>query len=158
MQSPHRRDVLLAAGATLGGVGLAGCSDLLGENGEFALTEVAFAAESPTGVGEFDPQPDATYAAGDPVWVYVEVANPPTDDDGTATLSYTYAVTAPDGEAWEPHEREETWEDAANVDVMVAQEFETFEDDPSGEYVLEVQVDAQATDEHREETVSFFLE
>lgn len=76
MVSTSRRRALATCGALLVPT-LSGCSDGGVENpaerGPLSIGEFAFAASEPSGYGEYEPQPDATYRRGDSLWVYVEL-------------------------------------------------------------------------------------
>lgn len=82
-----RRRLLVGGSALLVG-GLAGCTNQdadedPSERGPLSVADFAFAAEEPTGYGEYTEQPDATYARGETLWLYVELdglAGEPVDD------------------------------------------------------------------------------
>lgn len=153
---PTRRAVIVGGGVAIGTVALAGC--LSDDDVEFSFEDVALIEGEPAGVGEYTEQPDATYGLGDDVWIYVEVVGAPTDDDGTARLEYTFETETPDGEEWEPVEREEEWSDADGDLLMIGQSIETFEDDEPGDYDLTIIVDDQVDGERLTTTETFTLE
>lgn len=69
---------LLAGGTAAIAAGLAGCNGQAdeedpSERGPLSIATFAFAAEQPTGYGEYEEQPDATYSYGDTMWLYVEL-------------------------------------------------------------------------------------
>ena len=151
---------LLAGGAAIAVSGtVAGCSGFSTEEGPFAFETVAFTAGQPEGYENYDEQSDSTYPIGETVWILVAVENVPVDDDGTATLEYTFDVETPDGESWDRENREEQWEDVDTTDVLIIWEgFATFEEDPPGEYELTITVEEQSMGETIRTTETFTLE
>lgn len=126
---------------------------------KFEFAAVALAADQPTGFDEYTPQPDATYDRGDDVWVYLEVINPPLDDTGAASLSYTLDVEQPDGSMWDPVEGGRRFEDVQMDDILAFWEgIQTAEDDPVGEYELTITVESRARGESIQTVESFTLE
>lgn len=116
MQSPHtRRTVLRATGTAALATTLAGCSSDDGDDGgddggsDESTTEpptlhietFVYCAESPEGYDDYEEQPDATYAATDTIWVYLDVRNlesEAADGDTIAVdLTETLTVTGPAG-------------------------------------------------------------
>ena len=126
----------------------------------FEFDSVVFTANEPEGVREYEEQPDATYAPGDTVWLYVSVKNVPVDSAGTATLHYTFDVETPEGDTWESvPEREESWDRVRDAEILIIWEgFTTYEDDPTGEYELTITVDDQADGQQITTTKTFVLE
>ena len=153
-----RRRFLIGGGTVLGTTGVAGCGGLLSSGGEFQFEEVTFTDGKPTGVGEYDQQPDNAYERGENVWVYLEMGYPPTNDDGTANLVFTFEVETPNGEAWKPVERDESWQDAEDSILLFAQEFGTNSNDEAGEYEMSITVDDQVDGEQITTTATFTLE
>lgn len=109
MPSTTRRDALIA-GAGVASTVLAGCSDDGGssspaDRGPIGVAELAFTAERPAGFDDYDPQPGATYAADERIWLYVELsglAGEPVEDETDSSmveieLVQTVTVEAPDG-------------------------------------------------------------
>lgn len=154
-----RRDVLLGAVGLVGAGVLTGC--LSGsENGEFAFERVVFTDEDPDRHDSYEDVPeDATYTAGETVWLLVVVEHVPVDETDTATLAYTFETETPDGTTWDPiTEREESWENVESTDVLIIWEpFTTYEDDPPGEYEMTITVEDQAEGERLETTETFTL-
>lgn len=126
---------------------------------EFEFDTVVFTESEPAGFDDYDENPDATYARGEPVWFYVSVANTPVDSAGTASLEYTFEVETPEGEQWDPIERTEEWERVRPDDILVVWDsFATYEGDPVGEYELTVTVEEQTHEERLRRTETFALE
>lgn len=150
---------LLAGGAALAcSATLAGCTGT-SSDGPFEFETVAFTDGQPEGYEEYDEQPDNTYTIGETVWILVAVHNVPTDEDGAATLEYTFDVETPDGGSWDKEDREERWEDVEPGNILIIWEgFSTFEEDPPGEYELTITVEEQAEGETIRTTETFTLE
>lgn len=153
-----RRRFLIGGGAVLGTTAVAGCGALLSSGGEFQFEEVTFTDGKPAGVGTYDRQPETTYERGEDVWVYLEMGYPPTDDNGTAKLAFTFRVETPNGETWNPVEKEETWEDAEDSILLFAQGFGTDVDDDPGEYEMSITVDDRVEEQQITTTETFTLE
>lgn len=153
-----RRRFLIGGGAVVGTATVAGCGGLLSDDGEFEFREVVFTDGEPAGYDEYDRQPESTYERGANVWVYLEVDYAPTDEDGTADLTFTFEVDTPDGETWQPVEREESWEDAEDSVLMYAQEFRTGADDEPGDYDMTITADDQVDGKQITATETFTLE
>lgn len=75
-----RRRRLLGTAASATFAGVAGCgseTDASGDStspqdrGPLEIAELAFATARPADFGEYEPQPEATYALDDTVWIYV---------------------------------------------------------------------------------------
>lgn len=152
-----RRRFLIGGGTVLVAATTAGCGGLLSSGGEFQFEEVTFTDGKPAGVGEYDQQPDNTYERGENVWVYLEMGYPPTNDDGTAQLAFTFTVETPNGDTWNPVEREESWQDAEDSILLFAQEFETNANDEPGEYEMSITVDDRVDGEQIATTATFTL-
>lgn len=126
-------------GGAFGTATLPGCG-ILSSEVDFQFAEITFVDGEPAGYDEYDPQPGSTYERGDNVWVYVAIDYAATNEDDTAKLTFTFQVETPDGDAWKPVEREESWEDAENSIPVYAQEFETTADEEPGDYEMTITV------------------
>lgn len=103
-----RRHALRTMGALALSSLVAGCSSDDGAGGsdtplpEFGITELVFCAEEPSGYGQYEEQPDATYSPGATVWVYVDVVGfetTATDGDTVRTdLAERLTVRSADGD------------------------------------------------------------
>lgn len=156
-----RRHVL-AGGATLLGTSvLAGCLSGSDTNGEFEIDRIAFSSENPENVDSYEDVEDVrTFVIDESFWVLVATAYVPTDDDGKASLAYTFRTDTPDGSTWEPvHERTEEWEDVEQTDVLIIWErFSTFPEDPPGEYEMRIAVESQVEEKRLRSNEIFELE
>lgn len=107
MQRLERRR-LLHAGATALLVGLPGCSDDgadedPADRGPLAIDEFAFAASEPDAYGEYEEQPDDTFAPGDDVWLYVSLdglSAEPTDGGVQTQLDVRIQIETPEDGTW----------------------------------------------------------
>lgn len=74
---PIRRRRALSVCGSLFLPAVAGCVDGdapdTTDRGPLSVGEFAFAASRPTGYGEYEAQPDATYRRGESLWLYVEL-------------------------------------------------------------------------------------
>lgn len=99
-----RRRTLRATGAVLAAGAIAGCSGDGDSNGQaaFGIDEFVFCAEQPAGHGQYEEQPDATYATGDIVWIYIDVVGFDVEDAGAGQIAVDIAenlvVRDPNGE------------------------------------------------------------
>lgn len=153
-----RRAVLIGSAALAGVSAIAGCTASSG--GDFDFESITFAAGEPQNHETYEEAPNRTYRVGDTVWVVVEVANVPTDDSDTARLEYVFETETPDGDTWEPvHEREESWDDVGESEILIVWDgFQTYEDDPDGEYEMTITVEDQVDGERLQTTEEFTLE
>ena len=122
---------------------------------QFAFETIAFTDGQPS-FDEYDRKPNRTYARGEDVWVYTEVVNAPVDDSGRARLTYQFEVETPDGDTWRLDDTTEEWERVQADDILVySKAFQTYEDDPAGEYILTLSV-TDRTDGKRIRTTEAF--
>lgn len=150
------RRSLIAATTTLGASALAGCGFF--SRPEFGFEEVAFAAAEPTGVGEFDEQPEAAYERGTPAWLYMATVGAGTDDVETATLGYEITIDGPGGSRWQTVTEQESWEDAdADLILAVWRQIETTDAPEIGTYSVGITVTDEPTGEQVTQTVEMTL-
>lgn len=124
-----------------------------------AFDTVVFTDGEPRGFDDYDEAPDATYDRGETVWVYTAVEHVPVDDADNAELEYTFEVTDPDGEQWEPIEHLDSWEDVAPDDILARwQPFATYSEDPLGTYELTITIEDGVAGHVIESTETFELE
>jgi hypothetical protein len=156
-----RRFLLVRGGGLVATAGLAGCLSESGDGGEFRLDRVVFSDENP---GEYDSYTDVpevtTFVTGDHVWLLVAVRGAPTNDDGTAALAFTFRTVTPDGSTWDPViEREEEWENVEETDsLLVWERFATYQEDPPGEYEMQITVEDAGGEQRLQQTETFELE
>lgn len=106
-----RRRVLVG-GATLAGTSvLAGCLSGNGTDGDFQIERIAFSRKNPENVDSYeDVQDERTFTTDEQFWVLVATGYVPTDDEGRASLEYTFRTDTPvftDGEPRDVDDYEE---------------------------------------------------
>ena len=125
----------------------------------FEIESVVFTDGEPEDFAEQEAKADATYAAGEEVWFYVDVGNAPTDDSGKAVLDYTFEVETPDGTTWDPIQRTERWNRVEKDDILqYATALHTYEDDQSGTYELSITVEDKVDGLETGTTATFALD
>lgn len=125
---------------------------------KFEFETVAFTDGQPS-FDDYDRKPDRTYARGEDVWVYTEVVNTPVDSSGRATLVYQLEVETPEGDTWRLDDTTEEWERVQADELLVySRAFETYEDDPAGEYILTLTVTDRTGGKRIQTTETFTLE
>lgn len=156
-----RRRVLTGSSAVIATATLSGCEGLVTSNPnyqfEFRFEEVTFTDGEATGVGEYDQQPENTYARGDTVCVYLEIYDPPTWD-GQSPVTFVFEVETPDGDQWEPVESKWTWWDAKDSTVMYSEDFDTTAADEPGDYDMTITVTDREFENRVKTTETFTLE
>lgn len=153
-----RRRVLIGCGALFGTVPLSGCSYLPSSGGDFQFEEVVFTAGKPSGPDDYDPKQENTYQKGEDIWVYLELGYPPTSEDGTAKLTFTFDIETPVGNTWEPVVSQKRWEDADGSILIFWQGLATSADDELGEYTVSITVDDRVDKEQLSTAETFVLE
>lgn len=104
---------------------------------------------------------DPVYNRGDEnVYVVPQVLGAPVDTNGDATIEVTFNVENPGGDTWEPIVDSYTFEDAGYRVLMPTREYDTFDEDPVGEYEITVAIEEQITGEQYTDsmTATFELE
>ena len=89
------------------------------------------------------------------VFIIPEVLGAPVDATGEAVLDVTFSVEDPDGTMWETSESTYVWEDAGFQVLMPTREYQTFDDDPTGEYEVSIDVEEQITAVARRKPIGF---
>ena len=160
-----RRQVLRSGAVVFLAGALAGClSDSEADSeadGEFALERVVLSSEDPDTYDSYEDVPDErTFTVDEPFWVLVAVEYAPTDEDGAASLDYSFPIEAPDGSTLQPvRERSEQWEDVESNEVLIVWEkFSTFPEDQPGEYELRLAVKDQVEGQRLRTDEPFTLE
>ena len=93
-----RRGVIRVAGVAPLPAAIAGCTGGDGDDttptpAGLDIAEVVFCAEQPDGYDDYTVQPEATYAVGDVIWIYIDVLNVATDDAGGGEISVEVTET-----------------------------------------------------------------
>lgn len=142
---------LLVGGSTLLLGGLAGClnqepDEDPSERGPLSIAEFVFAAEQPGGPGEYTEQPDATYARGETLWLYLELeglAGESTDDgveiDLEQRLLLEHEQHGTVSDTTEPHEPPESLEAEQLEPFAVQNQLAIDPEMTLGEYTLTVE-------------------
>lgn len=157
----NRRHYLQTGAAVLGASVLAGCLSSTAEDGEFALERVVLSSEDPDRHDSYEDVPDKrVFRIDEPFWVLVVAEYVPTDDDGTASLDYTFQIERPDGSSWDPvRERHEEWENVEPTELLIVWEkFSTFPEDEPGEYEMRITVKDRIESHRLRTDESFTLE
>lgn len=156
-----RRRLLACSGGLVVTAAIAGCLSDSGDGGEFRFERVVFSDENPGEYDSYEGVPErTTFVVDEHVWLLVVVRSAPTNDDGTATLDYTFRTVTPDGTTWDTVvERQEEWENVQDDDRLVVWErFTTYPEDPPGEYEVQVTVADTGGGEQLRRTETFELE
>lgn len=125
---------------------------------QFEFETIVFTDGEPS-FDEYDRQPNRTYARGEDVWVYTEVVNAPVDSSGLARLAYQFEVETPAGDTWQIDETIEEWERVQPDDILVySKAFQTYADDPAGEYTMTISVIDRTERKQIRTTESFRLD
>ncbi len=143
-------------------VALAGCSsgdDASTPEPGFRIEELAFASAEPTDYEEYEPQPDATYDAGETAWFYVGVHNGTPEDD-VVEFETVFEVTSPEGQ---PQRSEDTVTvdvsgDVSHHRMFVTNGYHSTPEFPAGTYDLAVEITDVHSDTTDEATGEFVLE
>lgn len=165
MPDRTRRTVIAAGVGTLSA--LAGCSSSGDASTEFKLTNLVFAESKPGGYGEYEEQPDATYAPTDTVWLYFEVEGISYEetDDGKKEVWVVedLTVTAPGGETiidTEAVNDHRNWPENFDVQekLYLTNDITLGSDPATGEYTVDVTVTDKLAETETSATTKFTVE
>ena len=89
-----------------------------------------------------------------------DILGAPVDEDDSTELEISFDITDPEGEPWESDTVTQTWDDAGFQRLIYERGYETFDDDPVGEYEMDIHIEEQITgDQYADSTdVTFELE
>lgn len=128
----------------------------------FDVEHVRFVEDQPTGYRQYEPVPEAIYAPGDPVWIYLEPTGSATEsaaDGFRFELGVIADVTDPDGEETRVVDRtlSDTVADAEDLEELFV--FVTLDvaDQNPGEYAVDLTVTDELTDRHATRTRTFSM-
>lgn len=153
-----RRRLLAGATVIVTSTALSGCS--FGTDGEFGFDRVTLSPENPEEYDDYEAVPDTrTYTIDDAFYLFIALEYVPTDDDDSASLDFSVTTATPTGTEWDPTEWHEQWDDVDSSDVpSVWHRFETYPEDPPGDYEMEITVEDRTQGEALQTTESFTLE
>lgn len=89
-----------------------------------------------------------------------EILGAQVDGDDSTELEITFDITDPNDDLWESDTVTQTWDDAGFRRLIYERDYETFDNDPVGEYEMEIHIEEQITGEQYADstTVTFELE
>lgn len=183
MQEVSRRQLLLA-GAGLTTSFFAGCSgdDGEGDNagttdpanrGPVSVAELAFAADRPDDLDEYEPQSESTYAPDQPIWLYADfsgLAGEPIDSGGdggdadaaTVAIDFQQTLVVEDPDGNQVIESQETFQEELSpqqlegyytgTEILLAGRAAT------GEYAATLSVTDRVSETQASETATFRIE